>query len=107
MTANEGRNQVDIPTMKLSQHDEEESLLIVMLQAKLAALSAEVELSGRSLRNVTGDEVEQAVMTCFENYAAELNAGFGTSREDFLQSMGEAFDAAVLEVTEDEPPKPS
>jgi hypothetical protein len=92
---------MNIEEMKKQSHDEEEELLIAMGSAKLASAWAEIAVGRRALRNLNPDEGDQIALSVFENNVAELAVEFGNTREEFLRSMGEAFDAAMEDAEPD------
>lgn len=84
---------------KKEMHDTEEELLQDLVQSELAALWARIEITRRSLRNLTEDESAQIALGNFDNFTAALGIEYGNTREEFVRSMGEAFDIIASDMT--------
>jgi hypothetical protein len=81
-----------IKQIKDEQHDEESELLSDIVNTKLEAFWAELSLLRRALRHVTADEGLGMTMGIFFGFTAQLAVEHGETKEEFLRSMGEAFE---------------
>jgi hypothetical protein len=90
-----------IDRIKEQQREEEIEKLSVLCNAKLSALSLELDLAKRNIR-LTNDESTRIVMSSFYAFAAELAVEEGHVREDFLRMMAETFDDALEEIADEE-----
>lgn len=92
-----------IQQIKEEQHDEESELLTELINTKLEALWAELNVLRRSLRHVTDDEGLGLAMGTFFAFTSGLAIENGETKEEFLRLMGEAFDEMSAAVVGEEP----
>ena len=95
--------------IKGQQIDEETDLLDELVRAKLDVSFQETALLARTTA-LKSDESTGVIVGAYNGFVAALALDTGTSREEFLKEMGEAYDEAIdaaakeeVEDDEDEP----
>lgn len=87
-------------TLKAEQEAQEIEQLTRVVQAELEALYERLDATRRVFR-LGDDESASILLGCFDQFVAGLAVDAGSTREEFLRSMGESFD----DMKEDEEPE--
>lgn len=80
-----------IDKLKAEQEAQETERLAALIHAELEAVYARLDMARRTFR-LSDNESDALLLGAFDQFVASLAVDAGSTKEEFLRAMGEAFD---------------